>query len=115
MCESLSPKEIARIKLAHRKSKIRQLRQVVATGAVVLVVLFSGVILTRSLTGRQSPNQASATALSQSQNTDSKEGDEESDDSEDSNILTNVAAGITSAATSPDSAPSPKPVTTSQS
>ena len=111
MYESLPPKEIARIKLAHRSSRIRRLRRMIATLTVMLLVLFSGVILTRTLDSQNSPALAATPGVSQPVDSGS---DDEGDD--ESSILSDVAQGITSAVTSTDSAPpTPDPVTTSQS
>lgn len=121
MYESLPPKEIARIKREHRESRIRQLRNLVATLTVMLLVLFSGVILTRTLDSQNPSAQAAPTGVSQPVYSESDDEGEESDDEGDdeSGILSDVARGITSAIAPADSSPAapstPDPVTTSQS
>ncbi|MGK2931588.1 MAG: hypothetical protein ACSLFD_02220 [Solirubrobacterales bacterium] len=117
MNEGLPPKEIARIKREHRESMVSHLRKLVATLTVMLLVLFSGVILARTL-GDQNPSAlAATTGLSQPVDSGSDDDDEESEDDDDSGILSDVARGITSAVTSTDTSapPAPDPVTTSQS
>lgn len=98
MYERLTPKEIARIKLEKRRNRIRHLRQVVATGAVTLVAVFSGVILTRSITDQSTKSQAAVVTASQP-TTD--------DESTTSDPATSTST--------PESAPTPTPVVTSQS
>lgn len=102
MYERLPPKEIARIKRERRLSRIRHLRQVVATGAVSLVAIFSGVLLTRSLTEQSSSSQAvvSRPAVVAT----SPPAGESEDDSD-----------TAAPATTPAPAPTPTPVVTSQS
>jgi len=122
MYESLPPKEIARIKREHRESKIRQLRHLVATLTVMLLVLFSGVILTRTLDSQNPSAQAATTSVTRPVDSGSDDEGEESDDEgddDDTSVLSDVAQGITSVVTSSDSSPAappaPDPVTTSQS
>lgn len=107
MYERLTPKEIALIKREKRKARIRHIRQFVATGAVTLVALFSGVILSRSLTGGTTAGDTAPVTLGQAQ---VSSGDDETSD--DDETLTPETSTTT---TVPDPAPSPTPVVTSQS
>ena len=60
MMEELSKKELAEAKKAARRLRISNIRRRVATGAVMLVALFTGLVLYRSV-DQQAANTDSAT------------------------------------------------------
>lgn len=114
MMEELSKKELAEAKRQARRLRIRNIRRRIASGAVMLVALFSGLALYRSI----DQQTATATTASVSQSEDSgsslighvtslfSDDDHEDDDDDD-------GGGLFSSSSSSSS--SPAPLTSSQS
>ncbi len=128
MMEELSKKELAEAKRQARRLRISNIRRRVATGAVMLVALFTGLVLYRSL-DQQAANTGTTTtaAVTQSgEGTDIQgmigativdhavsaftDDDDDEEDEDDGGSITSIFSGSGSSTGS-----SPAPMTSSQS
>jgi hypothetical protein len=110
LMETLTRKEMAEARLRARRVRIRTIRRRIAYGATVLVALFSGAILLRSL------EQTTRTATSTSAATLVRGDDSEGSD-EESSLAGQVSSAFEDDGEDGSSTPSSTaaPLTTSQS
>lgn len=112
MIEELNKKELAEAKRRARRLRIRNIRRKIASGAVMLVALFSGLALYRSI-DQQNTDTATAASVSQKDESGSSlvgkvasifsDDDDDHDDDDDDGLF------------SASSSSSPAPLTSSQS